>query len=191
MSYENGLLETILLLVSYSLLGASIKYIDQAYDENHYNKKVGIVLAILSGILIGYLVGTDMNSAVILIAVVIGVAATKKIDNQAFSIGTLLILISLSVYGATIGFLKIDIGALVLLTITAIVDEVGNDAYDNKKIKGLIGKFFEQRCAMKLGILLLVIAGKIPLIYLFAFLLFDISYTLVDIESKRHTNAHM
>jgi len=106
---------------SYLLLGAGIKYIDQAYDIGVFSKHKANFVAILCGILMAYLVVTDSTSAMIFLAMVISLAITRKIDNIAFYIGTALILIIPVIFN---GILKIQWFPFGILVLSGIVDEI-------------------------------------------------------------------
>ena len=56
-------------LLAYPILGAGIKYIDDAFDENKFNKKIALVIAPILGILWAYTMLIDGVSATILLAV--------------------------------------------------------------------------------------------------------------------------
>ena len=87
---ESAVVEAICLLGGYGLLGGGIKYIDQAHDVGVYSKKVALVFALLCGALMSFLIATDTFSALILTSIVVGVTFTKKIDNYAFMLGTII-----------------------------------------------------------------------------------------------------
>jgi len=189
MVFENPIFNSVFLLFSYALLGGGVKYIDQAHDASVYSKRVALILAVLCGTLMSLLIATDSYSAILLIAIVFGVVFTKKVDNYSFLIGTIIVMLFPFVYWINAGFPIIDVSALVFLSITGIIDELGNDAYDRKKMRGWLGKFFAYRCMMKVGALLLFAVSRLPLVYFFAFVCFDIGYTLVDIHANNREKA--
>ena len=86
----------LIIILSYGLLGAGIKYIDQAYDLGVFSKKKANLVAIPSGILMASLIISDPPSATIFFSIFVVVAVTRKIDNPAFYMGTgILLLLSL------------------------------------------------------------------------------------------------
>ena len=111
--------------LSYPLLGAGLKYIDDAFDATIFNKKLAMVLAPLLGVLWAYTMIIDQVSATILLAIVLGVLLKGKIDNLAHIIGLLIIL------GVVVGFgVQLLVFPLFFLTVAALFDEIGNDFID-------------------------------------------------------------
>jgi len=169
-------------LVSYPLLGAGIKFIDEAFDEKRYSKTLAIAVAPLIGILWAYTMVTNPASASILLAVLAGVLFTGKIDNWAHRLGLGVVIGALVVFGVQILVLP-----LVVLAIAAFLDERGNDYVDNHRggwntsklgFKALV-YFFDHRWMMKTALLPLVFFNFIPWYFILAMILFDESYLLV------------
>ena len=76
------------LIVFYAFLGGSIKYIDQAYDEKAFSIRSAKVLAVLAGVVMGYLMAQDSPfSTAFFAAMLISLVIARKIDNFAFAIG--------------------------------------------------------------------------------------------------------
>jgi hypothetical protein len=170
------------LLLSYPILGAGIKYIDDAFDEKLFNRRFALALAPLLAILWAYTMLIDQVSATILLAILCGVLLKGKIDNYAHLTGLAIILVIILLAGVKLLFLP-----LVFLAAAALLDEIGNDIIDEKK--GHINKekrshrfimyFFDQRWAMKLAILFTVVMGVVPLYFFLAIVLFDAAYLVV------------
>ena len=77
---------------------------------------------------------------------------------------------------------------LLVLSLTGIIDEKGNDYVDTHKTNKIVAFFFLHRFTMKVGLLALSLAGIFALDYLLAFLFFDISYDTIGFfsgESKK------
>ena len=180
---------------SYLLLGAGIKYVDQAYDLCVFSKTKAKIVAAFCGILMGYLIISDLPSAMIFLAMVIALAITRKIDNTAFYIGIAFVLMLPIVFD---GITKIQWIPFGILVISGIMDELGNDWADKRKNKRLVRalrrkdqkavydlaeKFFSHRFAMKLAVAGIVLFGFFDPVYFLAFLLFDLMYLLVDVYS--------
>jgi hypothetical protein len=176
-------------LVAYSILGAGIKFIDAAFDEKTFSKKIAMILAPLLGILWAYTMLIDSVSATILLAVVVGVLITGKIDNYAHLIGMLIIFSIL--FLLRIEFLIVP---LIFLSASAILDEIGNDYVDGEEEKDNLNKgkltdkfliyFFGHRWVMKIAIIYLVLLGVVPLFFFIAMALFDYSYLLIGSYTK-------
>ncbi|MEM0493166.1 MAG: hypothetical protein QXS02_04340, partial [Candidatus Thermoplasmatota archaeon] len=165
-------------LIYYPLLGAGLKYIDNAFDEQIYNKKIACIIAPLLGLLWAYNMILDPASASILLAIVLGVLLKGKIDNYAHLAGLSVILTIIII--ARVEILLIP---LIILTISALLDEVGNDIIDKKGYissnsitKKITGYFFDQRWLTKVAVLILAIMGLIPYIFFAAMILFDYAY---------------
>ncbi len=199
------MLDPWLIILSYALLGAGIKYADQAYDIDVFNKKAAKFMAIPGGILMVTLILLDPSSATIFLAMVIGLALARKIDNIAFYVGTAILLLlpvifnimPFTINGESI--LQIRWLPFGILIVSCVLDELGNDWADKRIKKRLIRhtteknddkftynlgeKFFLNRFMMKVGIFILAFFGIFEWLYFFAFVAFDICYTLVDYYS--------
>ena len=186
MELFGGILEQVLLIALYAFLGGAIKYIDQVYDEHIFNEKIAIALAVLSGLIMGLLVAVDNYSAMIFIAIVLGVAITRKIDNFAFYLGSFLVLAVPLVYRFfALGNFAIDFVLVSVLSIAGLLDEWGNDYVDKEGKNGIVRMFFYYRSTMKAAVAAFYFLGIFPLVYLIAFLAFDTAYMAVHVYSKK------
>jgi len=174
-------------LAAYTVLGAGIKYIDDAFDKKSYSKHIAFIITPLLSILGAYTMMIDPVSATILLAVLGGVLLKGKIDNLAFATGFAIVLIIVIIAG--INFLIIP---LVMLTAAAVLDEVGNDYIDKKRDQlnpdkishKFVTYFFLHRWIMKIAILFLVALGIIHIVFFLAMVLFDYAYVAMDSYSK-------
>ena len=174
-------------LLAYSILGAGIKYIDDAFDKRTFNKALAVTITPFLSILGVYSMVIDPASATILLAVICGVLLKFKIDNVAFILGFILTIMIAFVLG--VQFLIIP---LVFLTAAALLDEVGNDYIDNIKDKLNMKNpvhifaryFFGHRWIMKTAIIFLVLINVVSLFFFIAMVLFDYSYLTVDAYSN-------
>jgi hypothetical protein len=177
-----------LLLLTYPILGAGLKYIDDAFDIKIFDISLAIVLAPVLSIIGAYSMVINSASATILLAILGGVLLKGKIDNIAFIIGFLL-----AIMLAILTFVQFLILPFIMLTAGALLDEIGNDYIDGNNDKlntknplQLFAKYFlGHRWIMKIVILYLVILNYIPLILFFAMILFDYAYLCVNAYSKR------
>jgi hypothetical protein len=174
-------------LISFPLLGAGLKYIDDAFDERTFNKKFAFLLAPLLGILWAYTMIIDPISATILLAVLLGVLLKGKIDNYAHGVGLVVIVVILIAAGVQLLVLP-----LIVLVAAAVLDEVGNDIIDynmenldksNFLHKAVIA-FFDQRWVTKIAILYVALLGIFPWYFFLAMLLFDGAYLVVRMYSR-------
>jgi hypothetical protein len=173
-----GTLMLYVLLASYPVLGAGLKYIDNAFDEKIFSKKLAYAFAPLLGILWAFSMFLDAASATILLAIVLGVLLKGKIDNWAHVIGMVVIFAVIALTGVQILWIP-----LVILTLSALFDEVGNDYTDkhgylsgSKLWKKTVGYFFDQRWLTKVVILAIALVGLIPLYFFLAMVFFDYAY---------------
>jgi len=168
-------------LVAFAILGAGLKYIDDAFDEKIFNKRIAYAVAPLLGVLWAYTMFIDAASATILLAILLGVLLKGKIDNYAHFMGMTVVIAGVIVLG-----IQLLIIPLIVLTLAALFDEVGNDFIDkrhyihgNNVLKKFVGYFFDQRWLTKVIILSLALANVIPIYFFLAMLLFDGAYILM------------
>jgi len=174
-------------LLSYSILGAGIKYIDDAFDTKVFNKKIALVIAILLSVLGAYTMLINPISATICFAILCGVLIKGKVDNYAFI--SALILVMALVFIAGVQFLILP---LILLSAAAVLDEVGNDYIDKKREKLDENKFvhkfaiyfFGQRWIMKVVLLFLAIFAIVPAVFFVAMICFDYAYIAIGLYSQ-------
>jgi len=170
-------------LAAYSILGAGIKYIDDAFDRKIFNRSLALIITPFLSILGAYAMIIDPVSATILLAVLAGVLLKGKVDNIAFILGFALVISIVALAG--IHFLVIP---LILLGSAAVLDEVGNDYIDSKRDQlnsrnplHLFAKYFlGHRWIMKTAIIFLVVLGMVPLYFVLAMILFDYAYITVN-----------
>ncbi len=173
-------------LLSYSILGAGIKYIDSAFDEKIFNKKLAMILAPFLGGLWAYTMFINPFSATILLSILLGVILKGKIDNIAHMSGVAVIIPVILLLG-----IELLIIPLIFLAAAAVLDELGNDYIDEhpknfskNKITTFIDYFFDQRWLLKTSILFLAVLGHIPYYFFIAMIFFDYSYLAVRYISE-------
>ncbi|MFH1586654.1 MAG: hypothetical protein ABID38_02260 [Candidatus Diapherotrites archaeon] len=160
-------------IVSFALLGAGIKYVDDAFDERTFSRKNALVIAVITAILWAWVMSIHPAAATILGAVVIAVLLKGKVDNIAFQIGVLAILGIMFVSG----YFEFFLFPMAIIAIAGIADELGNDYVDkHPKINIWIYYFFEYRFVMKLAVALFAFLETYSWIFFFAFVAFDIAY---------------
>jgi len=170
-------------LLSFLVIGGGIKYMDAAFDDGTVSKKLAIIIAPLLALLGWYTMLMDSNAATILIAVLLGVLFTLKIDNIAHGLG--LVVIAPFIFLTGIEFMLIP---LIVLTASGMIDELGNDYIDKKKGEWgtsmmILVKFFEHRWTLKMMILALVIINVFPWYFFLAMILFDYAYLSIGVYS--------
>ncbi|MEM3555617.1 MAG: hypothetical protein QXF56_02780 [Candidatus Micrarchaeia archaeon] len=175
------------LLASFAFLGAGLKYIDCVYDEGVFDRRVAVVLGLVCGVVMGYMIGSDIQASSIFLAVIMGVAITRKIDTNPFFIGAILAFAVPLFLTRNIVINWLPTAALVF---GAIVDEVGNNRADLGLINSKTLKtFFHYRVSMEVVMLLLVLGGMFEPIYFAAFMFFDLAYHIVGGYANRLIRA--
>jgi len=186
------LAKDILILLAYLLIGAAIKYIDQAYDARKFSTRNALILAFPTALLMGYLIATDPYSTILFLAIILSSALAHKIDNEAFTLLATLAIISPLFFTTQIKIMWLP---FTILFLAGLADEYGNQwSDDNLEPKNIKHKqqpttkvaitFFQYRATTKLTILGLTIASITPITYLLALLLFDTGYETINNISK-------
>lgn len=177
--------DEILILFSLGVIGGGLKFIDEAFDENAFNKKFAFLIAALLVIIWTGISIYDASAATVLFAILGGVFLSGKIDNAAFRASTTVLVILLFLSGRfTLIWLP-----FFLLTLAGIIDEKGNDYVDSRKTNRAVKFFFLHRFSMKLTVFAVCYASYLHGLYLFAFLAFDVTYDLIGVLS--HTGIQL
>jgi len=147
-------------MLLYPLSGFFMKISDDMHDKKN-NKLLGMLAGVLCGVFLGYLVTVSLDAAYIFFGVFLGTFLAKKI-NCINHVITAVIFISIAFL---LGFPAIGIGTLLICTIAAYFDEIGNDNQRIYKKSKYLEMFFEYRFALKTAILVLAIFGIINSFY--------------------------
>ena len=175
-----ALVSQIVITLAFAVIGAGLKYIDDAFDEDIFSKKKAILIAPIIVLIWICLSLFDSISATILFSVLFAVLLTGKIDNLIFKVSTIA-LISILFLTQMLNLLWIP---LVILILMGVADERGNDYADNHVTLTLVEFFFSYRFCMKMGVLSLCILTLLPWLYLLAFLAHDGAYESVRMLGK-------
>jgi len=175
-------------LITFAILGGGIKYVDDAFDEKTFKKRNAMILAPVLGILWGYTCLINQFAGTLLLAILLSVLLTGKIDNYGHLLGLAIIIALLILAG-----LQVEYVPLIVLVVGGIIDETGNDLMDEKAesftfngaIKNFLIYFFKYRFMMKIVVVILTVVGMIPLYLFGAFILFEVSYHLVRVFSEK------
>jgi len=163
----------VLIIIAFAFIGAGLKYIDCAFDEDVFNTRIAIACVPVVLIVWIWVSILDVAAATILFAILFAVLLSGKVDNVAFLIGAVVALCTLLF---VVDVLWIP---LMILTIFGIVDEKGNDYVDRHQLNKSYRFVFKYRGGMELCMLGLCMFSVFPWIYLFAFLIFDGAYLLM------------
>jgi hypothetical protein len=143
--------------------GVLVKAVDWIDDEKDKKNKIKYLLAILYGLLIGYLISAAPFSTLFLAALV-AQAVARKIDTAAHMIGFSSALLSLFLFG----FPSIEMIHFALFFVLAFIDEL--------KFPQPYEWLTEWRVFLKLGAAVFIIAARVD--YLISIMAFDIGYIL-------------
>lgn len=188
---QEPLLAAVFFIVSYFVMGAAVKFIDDAFDEKAYSRKIALILAPIVAIFWAYVMSLHPASALLLTAITVGVLVKGKIDNVAFVTAVLCIYVVYFFIGDWQFVLNpIYLVPLIAITIGGVIDEVGNDYVDRHNLhrkgglKKFVHVFFEYRFVMKIFVLAFALWGTYSIMFFFAFFLWDIGYELIMHYSK-------
>jgi hypothetical protein len=182
---RNELAMDVLIPFSYLGLGMMIKYGDQAYDAGAYPKRTALLLSLPGGVWLGSLMAVDPGSATIFLGLLIGLLLAGKLDNLAFGIGavTAVAITALALLAGASTFSLV--GSLVVL-VFAFIDERTNDLPWVDEGRGFKAAVLHNRPFLKAAVLALCLAGILPsILYFFAFMAFDLAYSVVEVLSLR------
>lgn len=183
-----GCVMPILLIAIYFVVGAGVKYVDAAHDEHTFRTKYTLPISIALGILAGVTMISDQQTLIIFLSLIIGVAITFKLDILPFRILAIIAtLLPLCYYGGKLPLSARDWGLVLVLSVSAAIDEIGNDLADAKILKRLIRVFFLYRGYLKILIIIIVFVHYLPSLYAIAFLSFDFGYLLLTRLSARRS----
>jgi len=183
---------TFLLFLLFPVLGAGIKYVDAAFDEEVFNKNKAVIIAPFIGVLWAFTMILHPMAATILLAVILGVLIKGKIDNVAHAIGLGSIIIFYVILWYLFDGVIIYFMPLFFLAAAGVLDEIGNDviSYNNEFSHNhsfgfqFFKYFFGRRHFMKVALIYLFIVAGFPLYFFVAFLFFDEAYMMIALYSQ-------
>ncbi len=167
-----------LILIPGFFSGSLIKLTDDIEDENLLRKFYAIPCGLAYGLLMGYLMISDNDSALLFGGIILGNLLTGKINSMGHYFGLGAILVVIFLYGIRLSFLVLPVAAL------AALDEIG-DLLHAPKFLELI---FKYRLILKVGILVLVALNVLGLNALIVLLAFDAAYMLTAKITRRATH---
>jgi hypothetical protein len=169
----------------YAFLGGAIKFIDQAYDEKAFSIRSANIVAIMAGLIMGYLMAKDSPfSTAFYAAMLISLVMAKKIDNRAFAMGTVLAVASLLAFypSSDVQWMLWPIAAFL---VAGFVDEVADGMVDRYHLEGGLQMFLNYRPFSDIALFIMVLAGTFSWIYLLPYFGFTLSYLLVERFSEK------
>jgi len=165
------------IVVSFAAIGAGLKAVDLSFDEDLFSRRVALVLSIPGALLFAFTTLSDAQSATILIAVILGCLFARKIDNVAFVMGTAIVAV---LFAALSAFSLILLAPLVALALFGILDELGNNFVDRKRLRGAAGFFLGHRFFMRFGMLAIALFGVFDWLHFAAFICLDAAYESIE-----------
>jgi hypothetical protein len=112
-----ALISQIAIILAFAIIGAGLKYIDDAFDEDTFSKKKAILIAPIIVLIWICLSLFDSVSATILFSILFAVLFTGKIDNLIFKVCSIA-LISILVLSQMLNLLWIPLVFLTLMGIS-------------------------------------------------------------------------
>jgi len=176
----------------YPMSGFFMKLSDDSYDKKK-NIFLAVIAGILCGLFVGYLAVTSADAACIFIAILLGTILSLKVDSLNHIVA-LLLFVLIVVY---IGIPTIGIVTLLICSIAAFFDEIGNDNSWTKRRGRKTELFFKYRFTLKVTILIFSVLGLLEHIYpglnilgvqyfliqtFVYFILFDLFYELAGLK---------
>ncbi len=177
----------ILEAIFYASSGFFMKFSDDALDMEN-NTLLGVISGLICVAGIGYLSVNFPDAATIFLAILMGTLFSGKVDKLGHIVTLVIFLAILVIFGLP----SIGLGALIICTLAAWVDEVGNDR-ESLKGKKIVETFFNYRFTMKIVVLALALLGAFypvqfqgfqPVTFIY-FILFDLSYELAGLKFNR------
>lgn len=170
----------IMIPFSFVLLGMLIKYGDVSFDDGAFDQKVSKALAVPCGLWMGALIITDPDSATIFIGLLLALLLASKYDNTAFKVGFatagILAVISFKDFPNNANY----IGVVVVFA-AAFLDEKASDWADRRDGGSVLARVLRERPVLKVAILMLCVTSVLSsYLYFFAFLGFDLGYSLIE-----------
>jgi len=182
---EDEAVELLFLLVTYAFLGGSIKFIDQAYDEHSFDRRSANLVAILAGVVMGFLMVADSPfSTAFFVAMLISLFVAKKMDNLAFVIGALVAVGSFLLF-----FSQYDVILLLFpivgFLLAGFVDELMDELAHRWELRGTMESFLTYRPFSDIALVIMVLLGIFGWVYLIPYFAFTLAYMFVESVSVK------
>lgn len=172
------------LIALFAFLGGAIKFIDQAYDERAFSTSVALVVAIMAGVVMGYLMARDSPfSTSFFAAMFISLVLAKKIDNFAFAIGAGSAVATLITFYSSSSVSWLVLPIIVFLA-AGFVDEIADDMAHKHNIEGFLRTFLNYRPFSDFALVGMVMFGTFSWVYLLPYFSFTFFYMLVERYSE-------
>jgi len=182
---EDEAVELLFLLVTYAFLGGSIKFIDQAYDERSFDRRSANMVAILAGVVMGFLMAADSPfSTTFFIAMLISLFVAKKMDNLAFVIGALVAVGSFLLFFSQY-YVVLLLFPIIGFLLAGFVDELMDELAHRWELRGTMGSFLTYRPFSDIALVIMVLLGVFGWVYLIPYFAFTLAYMFVESVSVK------
>ena len=182
---EDEAVELLFLLVTYAFLGGSIKFIDQAYDEHSFDRRSANLVAILAGVVMGFLMVADSPfSTAFFVAMLISLFVAKKMDNLAFVIGALVAVGSFLLFFGQYDVILL-LFPIVGFLLAGFVDELMDELAHRWELRGTMESFLTYRPFSDIALVIMVLLGIFGWVYLIPYFAFTLAYMFVESVSVK------
>ena len=180
-----------ILVVLYAFLGGAIKFIDQAYDEERYSRKLANLIAIVAGITMGGLMALDSPfSTAFYGAMILSLVLARKIDNRAFLAGTLIAALTLLVLWSVTGP-EVLLVPLVVFILAGFLDEVVDGLAQKAHAPKIVRWVMLYRPLSDVALVAMMLLGWFPWYYLVPYFAFTFAYLAMERLSWIDTGSVM
>lgn len=136
------------IMVASFAAGFLTKVSDMAADDGlELGRRLSYVTGLSYGFILAWIISTHALIAPLVIAVVLGVVFTGKIDHKIHYLGIGSMILFLSVFGLG----RVDPLLLVVFLIAGAADEIGNDMADRRRLGKKAETFFRYRLALEIA----------------------------------------
>ncbi len=180
-----------IIVILYAFLGAAIKFIDQAYDEERYSRKLANVIAIVAGITMGGLMALDSPfSTAFYGAMILSLVLARKIDNRAFLAGTLIAALTLLVLWPVTDPVVL-LAPLVIFILAGFLDEVVDGLAQKAQAPKMVRWVMLYRPLSDVALVAMMLLGWFPWYYLVPYFAFTFAYLAMERLSWMDTGSVM
>ncbi len=180
-----------IIVILYAFLGAAIKFIDQAYDEERYSRKLANVIAIVAGITMGGLMALDSPfSTSFYGAMILSLVLARKIDNRAFLAGTLIAALTLLVLWSVTDPVVL-LAPLVIFILAGFLDEVVDGLAQKAQAPKMVRWVMLYRPLSDVALVAMMLLGWFPWYYLVPYFAFTFAYLAMERLSWMDTGSVM
>ncbi len=180
-----------IIVILYAFLGAAIKFIDQAYDEERYSRKLANVIAIVAGLTMGGLMALDSPfSTAFYGAMILSLVLARKIDNRAFLAGTLIAALTLLVLWPVTDPVVL-LAPLVIFILAGFLDEVVDGLAQKAQAPKIVRWVMLYRPLSDVALVAMMLLGWFPWYYLVPYFAFTFAYLAMERLSWMDTGSVM